>query len=258
MKSQNFLQLLAVLTPMLIWAQTPQAPQTPTFQNGASTVPVTLNESGQLLGQEIADIAYNAQSWNNFATFVLDDEDLDKVRGRYHALEDWNNKGVLAVRDGGKYIINSVNLNLRKDLFESRITEDSLFVFNRDNVEFLVINGRKFEYINSGIHGGTKPFEVLYEGDAIKLLMTYDLEVKQPESNDPLMIKSDKPEFDIDNTYYLKEGNSLRAFNVRKRDILDYFGAQKDKIKDFVKAENLSYRDARDFAKMLAYQKRVL
>lgn len=151
--------------------------------------------------------------------------------------------GTVITNRNTRFNLSNININLADATFFSKMSKDSLFVYNNvDKVKILhKIYSKK----------GNKIFEVLFSNDKISLLKDLT-KVKSKEVIDPVSLEvRKKSKWVIQNKYYYKKG-SLAKLKLNKKNVLKLFSAdESSKIKKFVKLNNLSYKKEEDVVLIL-------
>jgi hypothetical protein len=174
-----------------------------------------------------------------------------KIVGNIYVFEDWNTKSNIVMNDK-VYKLKKINLNMLTDKFEAKVGIDSMFAFNSSNIDYIVINNRKFKNYYEAGSGGNRNFELIYDGDELKLLKGYEVGVRYNEP-DPLMIKKNVDNYFTTKTYYIKRGEDIKQIKLKKKNILNVFGSKASVVDKFVKSNKLSYKKEKDLNKMFIY-----
>ena len=174
-----------------------------------------------------------------------------KIVGNIYVFEDWNTKSKLVLNDK-VYKLKKINLNILTDKFEAKVGKDSMFAFNSSNIDYIIINNRKFKSFNDVKKGGDRNFELIYDGDELKLLKGYEVGVRYNDP-DPLMIKKNVDNYFTTKTYYIKRGEDIKQIKLKKKNILNVFGSKASVVDKFVKEKKLSYKKEKDLNKIFIY-----
>jgi len=185
----------------------------------------------------------------NFARVVNQKKD---IKGSIHLFENWNNDVVIRTFNKKSYIIKNFNFNVKDNNFESKVGNDSVFIFDFKNVDFVHINSRKFKKIYQSSIRSERIFEIIYERNSFSLIKEYNsiLKINDP---DPLMFKKNLNEYRIRGTYYLKEGNNLIKFKLRKKNILEVMKSESSKVEEYAKVKGLSFKKDDDLRKIFDF-----
>jgi hypothetical protein len=198
-----------------------------------------------------SDAAYNFKIGNilgDSGTFYNIPKD---IVGNIYVFEDWNNKSILSIGDK-VYRLTNINLNMKTDMFEAKVGKDSMFAFNTSNIDYIIIKNRKFKSFYVSKNEKNRNFELIYDGDKIKLLKGYEVGIKYNDP-DPLMVKKNVDNYFTTKTYYIKTGDRIEQIKLKKKDILNIFGSKANVVGKFVKDNKLSYKKEKDLNKIFIY-----
>lgn len=174
-----------------------------------------------------------------------------EILGNIHVFKNWNNKCVLSI-EGKVYKLANINLNILTNKFESQMNKDSVFVFNFPTFDHIFINNRKFKNFYISKEHKNETFELIYDGEDIKILKRYEVGVKHNDP-DPLMIRKNADSYFKRINYFVKEGNDFKNIKLKKKDILLLFDDKVDLVSKYVKENKLSYKSDKDLNKMFIY-----
>jgi len=204
----------------------------------------TENNGAQMFGA----VASSSRSYGSTSgTFI---NPAKKAQGSVHLFKDWNNLAVIHSSDAQKFSLKNINLNIERNTFESKTSEDSIFTFNFNNIDKFVINNRVFKnYYNDGEN---RVFEVIYDAGQLVLLKGYKIQFVKGSPNPMLNRSTDKnvqKEF-----YFIKQNSSIKPFRLRKSNILDLLSPDQAKAAEkYVKDNRLSYKKDADVNRILTH-----
>lgn len=177
----------------------------------------------------------------------------NNLKGSFHLFKDWNHMGIIKTTQDEAFKIENINLNIKDNRYESKVGNDSIFVFDMENIDYLLIDYRKFRSYNLPEYDAGKIMEVIIEHNDLALLKEYKSDIKIGEPH-PLMLERTTDEYFIKSSYYLKRGDKFEKFSLSKKKINGLVEA--DRIKDlskYVKSNKLSYKKDKDVNQMLTY-----
>lgn len=195
-----------------------------------------VNNSGQALAKSgNAVSAYGAPA----AMFYNPDT---KTEGSVHLFDNWNNSAVIYTSVNHHFSLKNINLNIEQNTFESKISDDSIFSFNFDNVDKFVINGRIFKNYNYGKHN--KVFEILFDSGEIALFKGFNVQFIKGSSN-PMLNRSTNKYVKTEK-YFIKKEGKITILATNKSRFLKAFNLeepQKIAVLTFIKENNLSFKN---------------
>ncbi|WP_146090688.1 hypothetical protein [Aureitalea marina] len=172
------------------------------------------------------------------------------ISGSVHLFESWTNTGVLEVTTGEstRFLIRNINFNLYRKVFESKVSEDTIFTFDNKSLERAYINGREFKEYYFPVERGSTYFEVIYENSDFSLLKYHYLTFTEGSDN-PMVNRPSK--YEQQSTYYLRKKNSFKVFRMRKKDVVTLVGDKEGQLMEFVDKYDLSFKRELDVKRML-------
>lgn len=174
------------------------------------------------------------------------------IDGTVYLFEDWDNNGIIHATNHQKFAIYNINLNIKRNSFESKVGRDSLFAFNFNNIEKFVINNRVFK--NYYWDDDNRVYEVISESKHFEILKGFKVKFVEGSSNPMLNRANDK--YVRDEKYYLRKDDKIAFFVLKKSRILkllDLNDQQKDKVLNYVSEQKLSYKNEDDIKKIIEF-----
>jgi len=174
------------------------------------------------------------------------------VEGSQYLFKEWKNNGTIIVGNK-KYIIFNINFNIDKQAFMSKIENDSVYVYNINNDDKILINGRRFQSIYNDIERKNKVYEVIHSGKDFSVLKEYYVAVIEASSN-PML---NRPNRKIkQKNKYLVYTTSKEFVNLKlqKKSILALMEKNNVKaVNEFVGEKKLSYKKENDIIRIFKY-----
>lgn len=169
------------------------------------------------------------------------------IQGSVFLFDKWENRGVIEV-DEKRYVFFNMNYHVKKATFMTKISDDSIVSFDLSTFDRIVINDKPFKSIYNPAKRANDTFEVIYEGEDFSLLKTYSLHIT--ESNPNPMINRSKSKIKKKSSYYLKEGNSIKKFKFKKKNLLALAGDKASELELYAGKNKLSFREDDDVRRM--------
>lgn len=210
--------------------------------NAQENLGITQNTSEALAAGSTALSSHGASSY-----FYNQAREVD---GKVHLFEDWENSAVIHTNDNQRLMVRNINLNLKRNAFEAKISKDSLFSFNFNNIEKFVVNNKIYK--NYYWDNDNKVYEVIFENGDFQLLKGFKVVYIEGSANPMLNRARDKyirREF-----FYLRQNEEIKPFRLKKNKILrllDSDQVNSDKVAMYAKDNKLSFKRPYDVQKIL-------
>jgi hypothetical protein len=173
-----------------------------------------------------------------------------KIEGTEYLFDSWENSAVVYSNDDYKYIINNINLNIKSNSFLSKIGKDSIFTYNMNGIDRIIINNKTYKNIYS--EKGKTICEVVFESDDFSILKGFDIKTIQSSPNPMINRKNDR--MVRKKRFYVLKDKTLDSFRFARRKVMALIAPKKkSEVKKYVKRNSLSYRDENDVKQILNY-----
>ncbi len=193
----------------------------------------------------------NTTNADRFGAFSFFTNPAKGVDGSVYLYENWNNSVIIHTSDNKKLLIKNVNLNLMRNAFEAKITQDSIFSFNFNNIEKFVVNNREFK--NFYYDDDNRVYELIFDSEDLSILKGFEIKIIEASSNP--MNNRPRDRYIQNSSFFVKKGGKIKPFVLKKSKILNLFedDGKIVKIKEYVQKNNLSYRNESDVQKIMKY-----
>ena len=174
------------------------------------------------------------------------------VDGSIYLFESWKNYPVTVTsKDNKSYALNNVNFNLRTNRLVTKLSKDSVFVFDMTKVDNINIQDKTFKKIPTQI--GERIFEVVYESEDMSVLNFHSVKLVEGSVNPMIGRKTDK--LIHRQTFYILKGETVVEFRLKKKDILNLIPKddnEKSKLIQYYAANRLSFKSLDDLKEALS------
>ena len=197
----------------------------------------------------------NPNEWSKImgVLYQFDDIRFGKMGfdGSVYLFDEWENKGIIVVGNK-RYVISNINFHISQDAIMSKIEEDSTFVFNFQGIDKILINNRVFKSFYNSSKVKNKVYEVIYENQEIALLKGYTVSLIEASPNP--MVNRYINKIKRTSNYYIYKNGAIQSFKLKKSNIQNLVSKEKtQKLEQYVKDNNLSYKKENNVIKMLNY-----
>jgi hypothetical protein len=166
---------------------------------------------------------------NNAGRVYAVSKSNNSVKGSVYLFDKWQNVAKIYKQNKQVISLSNINLNLQKNIFESRIYQDSIIAFDLNDIDKVIVNGnlyREYTY-----EGDTKIFEVIYESETFSILKNSS--AKLIESSPDPKLNRQESKYIKKYQYYVKEGDEVFKSRLNKKVILDLVNNDEAKA-DFI------------------------
>ncbi len=174
------------------------------------------------------------------------------VDGTFYLFEDWKNHAVIYVTGNQSFVLKNINLNLKRNVFETRVAMDSIFTFNFNNIDKFIVNNKVYK--NFYYNEDNRVYEMIFESDKLSLLKGFKVELIEGSANPMLNRSRDK--YVRRHDYFIKSDNTIKPFKLKRSKIKKLMGDDTEKLKKietYIKNNKLSYKKEDDVRKILEY-----
>lgn len=174
------------------------------------------------------------------------------VDGSVHLFKRWENIAVIFTIDNQKFRIRNINLNIERNTFESKISEDSIFSFSFNNIDKFVVNNKIFK--NYYYNHDNRIFEIIFESEEFTIMKGHRIHLVEGSTNP--MVNRNNDKYVQKSSYYLKIGDKIKSFKLTKKGILKLVSSDKaraTKMEQYINDNKLSYKNEYDVKRMLAF-----
>ena len=177
------------------------------------------------------------------------------IDGSPYLFKSWNNPSKI-IYENKEFPIDIFNYNIYSERFESKLSEDSIFIINPRNVKNILINDKLFgRYLDPEFQRNSYFEEIIKIEDYI-LLKKYVVKIKKGSINPLTKEKLTNDALVMDEIYYLCDFKdmTLKKTKLKKSTFLQLLKKGNiDDINGFVKINKLKYNDVDDIKKIVQY-----
>ncbi|MGK0422052.1 MAG: hypothetical protein ACJAVE_000738 [Polaribacter sp.] len=172
------------------------------------------------------------------------------VEGSEYLFDEWDNGARIYTKDNNKFSLKNINLNIKRNSFVSKLGKDSIFTYNMNNIDKIIIDRKIYKNIFS--EEGKRVYQVVYEETNFSILKGFSIQTVFSSPNPMVNRKSDR--LVRKEVLYLKKDNAVKRFKLTKKRVLGLVSANnKKEVLRYAKDEKLSFRKEQDIHKILEY-----
>jgi hypothetical protein len=172
------------------------------------------------------------------------------VDGSEYLFDEWKNKAVVYTKDKHVFSLKNINLNIKRNSFVSKVGKDSVFTFDMNNIDKIIINRKIYKSVFS--EDGKRIYQVVYENANFSILRGFTIQMVQSSPNPMVNRRADR--LVRKRVLFLKKDDAVKRFKLTKRKILGLVNtANKEEVLRYAKDQKLSFRNEEDLNKILEY-----
>jgi hypothetical protein len=173
-----------------------------------------------------------------------------KVEGSVYLFNNWENNARIYTKDNYTYLLRNINLNLEMNSFVSKVAVDSIYTFNIQNVDKIIIENKIFrQYI---LNEKKRIFQVVYESSKFALLKSIHVQYVKASANPMINRPNDKVLKRY--SYFIHKDKEFTKIKLTKKNVLNLFHSSKlENLKKYVRRNRLSYSIEEDVKRILTH-----
>ena len=172
------------------------------------------------------------------------------VEGSEYLFDEWDNGARIYTKDNNKFSLKNINLNIKRNSFVSKLGKDSIFTYNMNNIDKIIINEKIYKSVFS--EDGKRIYQVIYEDTDFSILRGFSIQTVPSSPNPMVNRRSDR--LVRKQILFLKKDDAVKKFKLTKRRVLDLINTDnKEAVLRYAKEKKLSFRKEEDLNKILEY-----
>lgn len=169
-----------------------------------------------------------------------------QIEGSVYLFPTWSGSFVMQSKSGSRFSLDNLNYNLKTKELETKFSRDSVFQFNKSNLNFVYYNSKTYKVLNGEL------LQVLNVDGNYNFFKKFDISVVDGVLN-PLTQVTSPSFYKTKEEYLYLNGSSLESLKLKKKYILKIFSDKEKEIKAFVSDEKLSYSNEDDVIKIFKF-----
>ena len=192
---------------------------------------------------------------SNFGTSFFYNQPNKVVLGSAYLFDEWNNDGEIQTLTGERFLVRNINLNISRNAFEAKINNnDSIFSFNFNNINQIIINGKKYKNFFSD--GDNRVYQIIYSDNTFSLLKGFSVKLVSSSGNPMVNRSNDK--YVKKREYFIRyvNPNSIQDFKLNKRSLNKFLQNSSkgfSNVLSYIESNNLSYKNEEDVIRILSF-----
>lgn len=221
----------------------------------------------------VLDPAANLNGLNNdaFRTLTGNSAEFSKIMGILGEFDDINlaKKGIEGTvmmfdrRENHKgrlysdkkvYIVKDVNYNIERGHFQSKLENDSTFIYNLETVKRVVIKDRDFSVMYNPAVGKRQIYEVIQAGKKVSLVKGHYIKLLKASPNPMVNRKTTKIQQKW-KYYIIDSSDKIVEFSGKKKALLNSVKSEdkRKQLKDYISKNRLKVSRVDDLKKIFEY-----
>ena len=191
----------------------------------------------------------------NFGTSFFYNQPNKVVLGSAYLFDEWNNNGEIQTLTGERFLVRNINLNISRNAFEAKINNnDSIFSFNFNNIDQIIINEKKYK--NYFSNGDNRVYQVIYNDKNFSLLKGFSVKLVTSSGNPMVNRSNDK--YVKKREYFFRNVNDnlIESFRLNKRSlnkVIQNSPKGSASVLAYIELNDLSYKNELDVVQILTF-----
>lgn len=160
---------------------------------------------------------------------------------------------VVKIKGKGEYYVDSLKYNIFTNSLLFSYKKIEYYVGKSNDLEYFTIGDTKFINFTSAEDGSQNFYEVLCDGERLKLVRNYNCTIVEGKPSDGINpARNDK--FAKDYRYFtIKKNQPARQFRMKKNSLVELMADHHDEIARYIKDKRLKMKQQEDFVKVFDY-----
>ena len=191
----------------------------------------------------------------NFGTSFFYNQPNKVVLGSAYLFDEWNNNGEIQTLTGERFLVRNINLNISRNAFEAKINDnDSIFSFNFNNIDQIIINEKKYK--NYFSNGDNRVYQVIYNDKNFSLLKGFSVKLVTSSGNPMVNRSNDK--YVKKREYFFRNVNDnlIESFRLNKRSlnkVIQNSPKGSATVLAYIELNDLTYKNELDVVQILTF-----
>lgn len=197
-------------------------------------------------------LSYETQALGEYRFF----DTAPKTIGSNYLFEKWDNMNIAYLRDT-IVRFETLNINVKDNNFESKISEDQVYVISPTSLKYVKFNDKVYKYYYDNNENKNRIFQVVAGNEEYTILKGFKTHMIEGKTNPVVTEVINKQVIDKRTYVYVIKSKSIQRVHLNKKNMLPLFGNKKKKIEKFVKDNKLSYKKDEDLKSIFKYYNQI-
>ena len=156
--------------------------------------------------------------------------------------------------NGKVYSIDNINYNIRTNQFQSRMENDSIFIYRMEGLKRVIINNTDFSVMYNPVERQEKIYEVIEPGVRISLVKDHIIKYQKASPN-PMVNRKNSKFIKKWKYYTVDNQNKIMPFKAKNKFVIGMIQDtdKKQKLKNYLSENKLSAKKEKDLKKIFQY-----
>ena len=176
------------------------------------------------------------------------------VKGSPYLFDTWTNVANIFSGDGKSYTVRNMNYDTKIDRFVTKISVDSVYVFNTRSLKQVKANNQFFKLYKKG--NQYSYLELIAFGKGKEILKQSVKKIKKG-AKDPFTNSYKQDKYVLKVNYFINSEAGMQELELKKKPFLALFGKDASQIKKYIKKHRLSIKEDLDIAEIFKYYNQI-
>jgi hypothetical protein len=205
---------------------------------------VNRNTYSSLNGESGLGSNTRAGIWSNKSVY-------NDIKGDAYLLKNWRSTMTIYTKQNKTFTIINSNLDLLKNKFVSKVSNDSIFEYDNRNIQYVNLNNVIYKrYV---IEDKVQFLAVIFNGKNASFLKKNSIFIDIGIVNPMTLKKMSEDKYVTKSKYFAYINGNMQKFTLRKAPVLSVLKDKKNKLKKFVKENKLSYKTEEGVLQIFKY-----